>query len=302
VLDSLYSTYRRAARAGAHRLARPVISIGNIGMGGRGKSPVAGLIARILIDAGERPAILSRGYGRQIVDEGVTIVSDGGRIVSDVAHSGDEPMMLARTVSGAAVLVCEERALAGTLAERALGCTVHVLDDGFQHHQLHRDIDIVILSDDDLLGWPMPFGRLREPLSALHYADAVVFDGAKHEGAYTLVRRLEPATVRGPVFAVAGIAKPDRFFDALKTHGYTVAGHSGFGDHHNYSAADVRRIGEEAARAGASAIVTTSKDMVRLEQFSVWPMPLVEVPLKVSVEPAAEFRAWLLGRLAEVRG
>ena len=303
MIAEIYAQIRRAARADAHRLARPVISIGNISTGGRGKTPLAAFVANLLIHAGERPSILSRGYAREIPDDGVTVVSNGHAIVSDVAHAGDEPLMLARAVPGAAVLVCDERALAGTLAERALGCTVHVLDDGFQHHQLYRDIDIVLLTDEDLLSRPMPFGRLREPVEALHFADAVVFDGAKHEGAYTLVRQLGPASepVSGAVFAVAGIAQPERFFDSLKTAGYLVVGSLGFGDHHRYSASDVRRIRDGASRAGASAVLTTSKDIVRLEKFSGWPAPLVEVPLEVRVQPADEFRAWLLTRLHEAR-
>ncbi len=329
MIANLYSEYRRAARAGAHRLARPVISIGNISMGGRGKTPLAALVAQLFVEAGERPSILSRGYGREIADDGVTVVSDGHRLpdgrpdasrLADLAHSGDEPLMLARAVPGAAVLVCDERALAGTLGERALGCTVHVLDDGFQHHQLHRDVDIVLVAQEDLKGQPLPFGRLREPVSVLQDADTLVFDGNK-VGSYlainsrlyfSLTRQLgipktansgtlEPWNPGTPVFAIAGIAKPERFVDSLTSTGYTLAGTLGFGDHHRYTAADVARIGEAAKAAGAMAIVTTSKDMVRLEAFSDWPVPLIEIPLEVSVEPAAEFRVWLLGRLAEAR-
>ena len=310
MLARLYSTYRRAARADAHRLARPVISIGNISMGGRGKTPLAALVAEILIDAGERPAILSRGYGREIAADGVTVVSDGHAVVSDLAHSGDEPLMLARAVPGAAVLVCEERALAGTLAERALGCTVHVLDDGFQHHQLHRDIDIVLVGEGDLSDRPLPLGRLREPVEVLEFADALIADGSS-------VPALQSSNVRGfrgsltrslgihrsatRVFAIAGIARPERFFEALTSAGYELAGSLGFGDHHRYSAADVDRIRAAAVTAGAALIATTSKDMVRLEAFSGWPVPLIEIPLRVAVEPAAEFRAWLLAQLAEIR-
>jgi len=107
--------------------------------------------------------------------------------------------------------------------------------------------------------------------------------------------------VTGPVFAVAGIAGPERFFESLKSAGYTLAGSLGFKDHHRFSAADVVRIGTEATRVGASAIVTTTKDAIRLEAFQIWPVPLVAIPLEVSVEPADEFRSWLLGRLAEAR-
>ncbi len=102
-------------------------------MGGRGKTPVVAYVARLLVEAGERPAILSRGYGRRRQEDGVVVVSDGRHLLADLDRSGDEPLMLARTVPGAAVLVCERRALAGALAERRFGATVHVLDDGFQH-------------------------------------------------------------------------------------------------------------------------------------------------------------------------
>ncbi len=315
-----------------------MISIGNISMGGRGKSPLAGLVAEMLVQAGERPSILSRGYGREIPSDGVTVVSDGQRLpdgrldvsrLADLAESGDEPLMLARAVPGAAVLVCEQRALAGALAERALGCTVHVLDDGFQHHRLHRDIDIVLVSAEDLAGRPLPFGKLREPVETLKFADALIFEGSEVSEfqsstvsefqRFALSRSLgtpqlwnsetlkhrNPETLQlgesDPVFAVAGIANPDRFFDSLKTAGYTVVGTLGFADHHRYSAADVRRIRDDASRSGATAIATTSKDIVRLEKASAWPVPLIEIPLEVSVEPAAAFHAWLFRRLAEAR-
>ncbi|MEI6246172.1 MAG: tetraacyldisaccharide 4'-kinase, partial [Acidobacteriota bacterium] len=280
------------------------------------------LVARLLVEAGERPAILSRGYGRAIADDGVTVVSDGCAVLSDVAHSGDEPLMLARAVPGAAVLVCEQRALAGTLAETALGCTVHILDDGFQHHQLRRDIDIVLIAPEDLTARVMPFGRLREPIDALCDADAILIDTNEAMGQWgneamgfiaplphcpiapfrgVLARRLGAPSPRlapsARVFAVAGIASPERFFDTLTAAGWTLAGTMGFKDHHRFSAADARRIGEEAARCGADAIVTTSKDAIRFEALGPWPVPMVEMPLEVSVEPAEPFRAWLLESL-----
>ena len=333
MIASLLRSRRRAARADpqAVRLARPVISIGNISMGGRGKTPLTGLVARLLVEAGERPAILSRGYGRQIADAGVTVVSDGhpgvdGRAdearLADLAHSGDEPLMLARAVPGAAVLVCEQRALAGTLAETALGCTVHILDDGFQHHHLRRDVDIVLVAPEDLHAQVMPFGRLREPLDSLDDADLILVDSSSSGGMEewgtagmnripsflhspipplrraVLVRRLaSPSPYLSPsarVFAVAGIASPERFFDSLRSAGWTLAGTMGFKDHHRFTVADAKRIGDEASRAAAEAIVTTSKDMVKLASLGPWPVPLVEMPLEVSVEPAAEFREWLL--------
>ena len=126
------------------RLARPVISVGNLSMGGTGKTPVVAAIADWLIAQGERPAILSRGYARADAADGVVVVSDGTRVLATIDRAGDEPLMLARQVPGAAVCVSPDRYLAGTLAERQLGCTVHVLDDGFQHVELARDLDVLV--------------------------------------------------------------------------------------------------------------------------------------------------------------
>src|SRR5204863_6685133 len=126
----------------------PIVSIGNIAMGGRGKTPLVAHVARLLVAAGERPAILSRGYARADRADGVVVVSDGDHLQADVARGGDEPFMLARQLPGVAVLVAEDRALAGRLAERAFGVTVHLLDDGFQHLQLARDADIVLVDPE----------------------------------------------------------------------------------------------------------------------------------------------------------
>ena len=154
MLNLLYSRIARARRRYyqrrpylRRRLAAPVISIGNLTVGGSGKTPLAAEIARMLLEMGERPSILSRGYARKIVDEGVVIVSDGSRVLTGVERSGDEPQMLARAVPRAAVLVSSSRYAAGRIAENRLGCTVHVLDDGFQHFDLMRDIDLLVAPD-----------------------------------------------------------------------------------------------------------------------------------------------------------
>ena len=145
-------------------------------MGGSGKTPLAAEIARTLLDMGERPAILSRGYARRIADPGVVVVSDGRNILSDVEHSGDEPLMLARALPRAAVLVGPSRYLSGRFGETRLGCTVHVLDDGFQHFDLMRDVDLLVSPEagDDVR--TLPFGRFREPLDAAAAADALLVE------------------------------------------------------------------------------------------------------------------------------
>lgn len=294
-------------------------------MGGRGKTPVVAHVARLLVDAGERPAILSRGYRRRQADEGVVIVSDGRHLRADVDRSGDEPLMLARHVRGAAVLVCDVRATAAALAETVLGSTVHVLDDGFQHRSLVRDVDIVIVSPDDLRDRPVPFGRLRSPVKSLRRAHAVLVDGAEPHAVAEMLANLigrtpmpvfalrrslaapwwldanETRPVPSPgeaVVAVAGIASPDRFGRALEAAGWRVAELMGFPDHYSYRTRDLARI---TAVAASRPVLTTEKDAMRLLPLRPLPVAIAAVPLSVTVEPAADFHAWILQRLAEVR-
>ena len=157
-----------------HRLVCPVVSVGNLRVGGSGKTPMVGYIARLLVERGERPAVLTRGYGRRRHRDGVTIVSDGVRVCADLDEAGDEPLMLARALPGVSVLVGDDRYLCGLLAERRLGATVHLLDDGFQHLELERDVDLLLVAEDDLQDRPLPAGRLREGLAAGAAADAAL--------------------------------------------------------------------------------------------------------------------------------
>jgi tetraacyldisaccharide 4'-kinase len=299
------------------RLRRPVVSVGNLAAGGRGKTPVVQHIARLLIDAGERPAILSRGYGRRDIRPGAVVVSDGPRVLADVDQAGDEPLMLAHAVPEAAVVVCEDRRVAGALAEAHLGATVHLLDDGFQHLVLARDVDLVLVTPADLAARAFPFGHLRESPRALAAADAVLVDGdatgvewPPTAAARFAVRRSlgrpvcdglawEPA--HGPILALAGIARPHRFADALSASGWTVAETMAFGDHHRYTPRDVTRVNTAARRVGAVGIVTTAKDAVRLPEGAAWAVPVAVAALEAVVAPAEPFRTWLLGRLAEAR-
>jgi tetraacyldisaccharide 4'-kinase len=315
------------------RLAGPVISVGNLSVGGTGKTPVVAAIAQWLVDAGERPAILSRGYGRADAADGVVVVSDGRSILAGVERAGDEPLMLARQVPRAAVCVSPDRHLAGTLAERQLDCTVHVLDDGFQHLELARGLDVLVTTIGEIpTGRVLPMGRLREPIDAASRAHVLVVTdataGAASAEAWTLgisqscgaARSLaapvaiatesgnQPASARqssdelrrglaeaafgrdgghpGPAraIAVAGIANPQRFFDALKAAGHVIAGEMAFPDHHRYTAADVAAIGAKMQALDADAIVTTDKDAVRLETLEL-PMPAYRVPLTIAFDP-----------------
>jgi len=300
-------------------LSRPVISVGNLSMGGTGKSPVVAAIAQWLLDHGERPAILSRGYGRADAADGVVVVSDGTRVLAGVDRSGDEPQMLARQVPGAVVCVSPDRHLAGVLAERQLGCTVHILDDGFQHLQLARELDVLVTTLGEIpQGRVIPMGRLREPMDAAARAQVLVVTGATAGAASTeawalgisqscgasrtlgrpvrtgisdpgsrpALSAVEGIPESGKVLAVAGIANPVRFFDALRDAGWQVADHVTFADHHRYTSADVARIAGRLQQSGAGAVFTTDKDAVRFELLGALPFPLYRVPLAVTFEPA----------------
>jgi tetraacyldisaccharide 4'-kinase len=155
------------------------VSIGNLSVGGTGKTPVVAAVARWLIENGERPSILSRGYKRREPLPGVVVVSAGREVTTALAHAGDEPLMLARALPGAVVCVAEDRYLAGVLAERRLGATVHILDDGFQHHALARDLDVLVTALGEIPnGHVLPRGRLREPADAAARAHVLVVMGA----------------------------------------------------------------------------------------------------------------------------
>ena len=293
------------------RLRQPVISVGNLAAGGRGKTPLVASIVRDLLAMGERPAVLSRGYRRTRPDDGVVVVRDPGGVRSDLARSGDEPLMLARALDGASVLVSPDRYLAGTLAEHAFGATVHVLDDGFQHLQLDRDIDIVLVGREDVTRpTTFPSGRLREPLDTLMAADAVIAaDGDVDINAVgvDLPFFRAPRSIRVPdlagrtAFAVAGIAKPERFFDDLLAAGCVVAGTRAFRDHHPYSRRDLAAIAADAAARHAQVIITTEKDHVRMLPWRPFPMAVECATLTMEPDPHTDFRHWLAGSLRAAR-
>ena len=252
-------------------------------------------------------------------------MSDGERVLEPVSRSGDEPQLLARTVSGVPVLVSSDRYIAGVFAERQFGVTVSILDDGFQHVQLERDIDLLLVSMADLQERVLPSGHLREPLAAARFADALLVTGTEedvahvagalgHQTAFRVVpkyadlkgprrdggRGLSASPSGGPdkarppderVLAFAGIARPERFFNALRSLGYDVAREMTFRDHHWYTAADVAAIQQAARAANAPLIVTTEKDAVRCD------LDVAVLPMTVQIEPAADFESWLMGRL-----
>ena len=292
-------------------LDRPVISVGNLSVGGSGKTPIVAALARMLLDMGQRPAILSRGYARRRATDGVVVVSDGNRVLEPVENSGDEPQMLARALPGVPVLVCADRHLAGRLAEKRFDATVMLLDDGFQHLALGRNVDVLVMPASDLDDAVLPSGRLREPLDAASSADCVLVPGSLED-----VSRVAATFDRMPVFrvtnhfgtvqgldasapsgtrvvAVAGIARPERFFTTLREQGFEIVRELRFPDHHWFSSDDLDRIRTIAKDASADFVATTEKDAVRVAPQSGWAV----LPMTAVIEPPELFSSWLRERL-----
>ncbi len=301
------------------RLSSPVISVGNLAVGGSGKTPVVATLARFLATQGERPAILTRGYGRRHAVDGVLVVSDRDRVIEPVVRSGDEPQMLARSLKGVPVLVSADRYLAGRLAERQFNCTVHLLDDGFQHFALERDLDLLLVSREDLEDTVLPGGRLREPLEAARHADALLVAGTADDAAavaarldvaatFRLAANFAPARLLEPfgallppmsgmrALAVAGIARPQRFFDAARRQGWDVVRELAFRDHHWFNASDLKRMLLTARAVNADVILTTEKDAMRLLALPLAPIPrtFAFLPMSVAIEPAEPFQRFLM--------
>jgi tetraacyldisaccharide 4'-kinase len=323
ILSGLYGRLVERSRASYERhperrrhLHAAVISVGNVAVGGSGKTPVVAALARILLEAGRRPAILSRGYKRRAASDGVVVVSDRERVLAPTASSGDEPQMLARALPGVPVLVSADRHMAGRLAEERFAADVCILDDGFQHWQLGRNVDLVLMSPDDLGGELLPFGRLREPLSAARAADAILVPGTSEDASRVKdalshptvfrvdVRYGEPALVTPygapasgarTAVAVAAIARPRRFFEGATAEGWDLRRTISHRDHHWFTARDVERAETAARETGAEVILTTAKDAVRLEGL-VGPR-WAFLPMHVTIEPADTFCDWLMSRL-----
>jgi tetraacyldisaccharide 4'-kinase len=288
------------------RLRRPVVSVGSLSAGGAGKTPMTIALARALTARGLRVDVLSRGYGRR--GKAAVRVDPGGA----AEDFGDEPLLIAREAD-VPVYVAAQRYEAGLLAEADAGHVpvIHLLDDGFQHRQLHRDINILLLDAKDLSAERLlPAGNLREPAAALHRADIVAIP-AKDKAAslesnlrlrgwqgpvWRVYRRMEAPECEGRVAAFCGIARPEQFFAGLQASGLTLASRVAFPDHHHYTASDLDRVQAAARAAGAEAIITTEKDRVRLGPLSTVfsePLPLRTATLRVEIENEAGAIEWL---------
>lgn len=272
----------------ARKLKCPVVSAGNLSVGGSGKTPFVIALGGLLKERGIDFDVLSRGYKRR--SNAVAIVDPEG----SAEEYGDEPLLIARSLK-VPVIVGADRYQAGLLAEEKFSSKLHLLDDGFQHRRLHRDFDIVLLPAADLEDCLLPVGRLREPLKSLLRADAVVMEPgtqAPREAAKVWRVRREividtPAPVKR-VVAFCGIARPGQFFTALRDMPVELAETVTFRDHHRYERADIGRLLKVKTRCRADGFVTTEKDMVKLEQFVADLQPIVPALLKLRFESAGE--------------
>jgi tetraacyldisaccharide 4'-kinase len=264
-----------------NRLESPVISVGSVSAGGAGKTPMVLMLARILRHRGYAVRILTRGYKRS------SDMTSRVEPFDDAAWQGDEPVLLAQR-SGVPVFVGADRYQAGVMAEHdepSEKLVVHLLDDGFQHRKLARDVDIVLLTQADVEDTLLPAGNLREPLSALAEADVVVLreeeaaslrsvvaglSGQRAVPAIWVIRRSLSLGEGGDValptkpLAFCGIARPESFSTMLAAQGYEPTDTMTFPDHHAYGDGDIRRLIDRARQVEANGFVTTEKDAVKL--------------------------------------
>jgi len=291
----------------ARRLQQPVVSVGNLAAGGAGKTPFVIGLGELLKARGVRFDVLSRGYRRKT--RGVLVVEAGG----NAAEFGDEPLLIARRLA-VPVIVGESRHEAGLVAERRFQAELHILDDGFQHRSLARDFDVVLLTERDFDDRLLPFGRMREPLSSLRRADAVVlpqeFSGKNfpvHEAIIeTLARqqkfiwrmRKDIAVASAPVSPVVfcGIARPRQFFAQVHAAGINPAAEVEFRDHHSYERRDIERLVRMRGKLGAGGFLTTEKDAVNLGAWQSELNPLAVAALSVTFDHPTEIVGTILAR------
>ncbi|HKN36307.1 MAG TPA: tetraacyldisaccharide 4'-kinase [Terriglobales bacterium] len=284
------------------RLQGPTISVGNLSVGGSGKTPFVLLLGELLKTRGVKFDVLSRGYGRHT--QGVLRVEPGG----SSRDFGDEPLLIARRL-GVPVVLGEDRYEAGVFAEKEFGPQLHVLDDGFQHRALARDFDIVLVTPDNARDRLLPAGLLREPVSSLRRADAVVLTSGASPQAFPVDGKLVWRVRRGIVaknvparpVAFCGIARPQSFLLQLRTAGVQPAAEAVYRDHYIYREEDVRELLRVKTESEAEGFVTTEKDAINLGGYLSALEPLAVIPVKMELLDAANAMDTMLRMVEERR-
>ena len=303
-----------------HKIGVPVISVGNITTGGTGKTPLVEWIARALARREKHVCILTRGYGRQ-PPGGRVLVSDGDEILSDARVTGDEPLLLAERLKGEATVICDADRVAGARwAMENIDTNLFILDDGFQHMGLARDLNIVVVDATNPWGNGrlLPAGNLRESPHQLARADCIVITRAddvtqtevlkseidqlskgrpvflsrmRIDGLRTLSTLEEGAAVEDlkhvPVAAFCGVGNPESFFAQLRRDGYTLCHTRTFPDHHCCTQNEINTLVSQSSARGAHALLTTAKDEVKLRSLK-FEMPCYVVDVTIEIENESE--------------
>ena len=308
---------RRALYAGGllkvKRLPVPVVSVGNLTVGGTGKTPMAACLARLLAGQGYKIAILSRGYGGTA--KGVSRIADGSRIFARPPEAGEEAYWLARALPGVAVYTAPERYAAGLAAWQEVKPDLFLLDDGFQHFQLHRDLDVVLLDAESPFGngHLLPRGPLREPVATLAAAQVLIltrYRAERHQDRFEFLQEKFPGKIvltaailptkvfvfpedremplpslqNQSLLAFAGLARPRVFYDTLGDLGVILPGCRDFPDHYSFQTRDLDTLVKEAKSLGAAGLITTAKDWARLGEKWAYPLPLYLLDVEARLE------------------
>ena len=329
-LEAYLLPYNLGIRKRAH-LPVPVLCVGNLTTGGTGKTPMTQTLCRLLTAQGKRVCVLSRGYGGAH-EYDCAVVSDGNRVLLPAKEAGDEAHLLAKTLPGIPVIVGKDRRVTGKLAVEQFSPDVVVLDDGMQFWQLHRDLDIVLLNACEPFdnGWTFPRGLLREPPSHLKRAGIIVLTNTRSAGAAQIekvksqVERIAPGK---PIFtadlapngirAIAGkaefpnewlngqriaamsaVGNPSSFESMLGELGGALAARFRFRDHQAITLPDLERVFRESCAAGASAVLTTEKDAVKMPPLKS-PLPLLALRVVMQIENEAAFFAAVTDKIQD---
>lgn len=329
----LYLAFYRLGLRRSTKLPRPVISVGNIAVGGTGKTPTVQTLCNLLRAEGLQPVVLSRGYGGGFEHQ-CAIVSDGQKVRLDVLEAGDEAYLLARSLPGVPVLVGKDRRVTGAMAIGEFQPDVLVLDDGMQFWQLHRDVEIALVNAINPFdnGWTFPRGLLREPPTHLRRADIVLITNAARlteeelHGLFARLRRLAPGKplftadpvpgqirfladqvyvpaswVAGRrVVALSGIADPSLFESMIGELGGVVAASFRFPDHHVYTPKEIESVMQRACEVNAEVVLTTEKDAVKLLPLRS-SLPIAALQIAMHIDSTQAFMTEVLKGVEEAQ-